>query len=249
MRLSPPTDSGVDSGPMHMLQQGPLAGIIARLGVLSKPFPRDALRAGADYLRRHPGVLLTVAKNAAGLKLTVPLDSLRWLVEHAPKSKKAPRDVALGAASPALSVAMTSELMGNAFRAGSDITIEEVRAGAEELVVKLRVDNLSLKALGAQDSPMANLFKAMDMSNPAMLVGMMPQKSPALVEAQKNRFTLDLLKVPKIAANPTVRRALEVLTPLLTVADLRTEDDNLVVALKAKPGGLSAALAALRKVR
>ena len=103
---------------MHMLQQGPLAGIIARLGALSKPFPRDALRAGADYVRRHPGVLLTVARNAAGLKLTIPLDSLRWLVEHAPKSKKSPRDVALGAAAPALSVAMTSVLMGNAFRAG-----------------------------------------------------------------------------------------------------------------------------------
>src|SRR5687768_12995462 len=123
---------------MHMHQQGALAGIFSRLNVFSKPFPRDALRAGADYLRRHPGVLLTVARNAAGLKLTVPLDSLRWLVEHAPRGKKSPRDVALGSAPPALSVAMTSELMGNAFRAGSDITIEEVRAGADELVVKLR---------------------------------------------------------------------------------------------------------------
>jgi hypothetical protein len=227
----------------------PLAGLRSRLAFLGKPFPRDALRAGADYVRRNPGVLLTVARNAAGLKLTVPLDSLRWLVEHAPKNKKAPRDVALGTAAPALSVAMTSELMGNAFRAGSDVTVEELRAGPDELVVTLRVDNLSLKALGAQDSPMANLFKAMDMSNPAMLVGMMPQKSPALVEAKKNRFVVDLLKVPKIAANPLVRRALEVLTPVLSIADVRTEGDNLVVGLRAKPGGLSTALAAVRKLR
>jgi hypothetical protein len=226
-----------------------LAGLRSRLAFLGKPFPRDALRAGADYVRRNPGVLLTVAKNAAGLKLTIPLDSLRWLVERAPKSKKAPRDVALGTRPPALSAAMTSELMGNAFRAGSDITVEEVRAGADELVVTMRVDNLSLKALGAQDSPMANLFKAMDMSNPAALVAMMPQKSPALVEANRNRFVLDLLKVPKIAANALVRRALEVLTPVLSIADVRTEDDNLVVALRARAGGLSQALAALRSLR
>jgi hypothetical protein len=229
------------------MHSSPLASLKSRLGFLTNPLPRDALRAGADYLRRHPGLLLTVARNAAGLRLTVPIEALRWLIDHLPPSKKAPRDVTLGSADGALAVAATSELMGNAFRAASDITIEEIRAGGEELVVVLRVDNLSLKALGAQDSPMANLFRAMDMKNPAGLLMMMPQKSPAVVEAKGNRFVLDLLKVPKIASSPVVRRALEVLTPVVSIVDVRTEDDNLVIGLKAQPAGLAAALAALRK--
>jgi len=229
------------------MHSSPLSSLKSRLGFLTNARSLDALRAGADYLRRHPGLLLTVARNAAGLRLTVPIEALRWLLDHLPPSKKAPRDVTLGSADGALSVAATSELMGNAFRAASDITIEEVRAGSDELVVALRVDNMSLKALGAQDSPMANLFRAMDMKNPAGLLMMMPQKSPAIVEAKGNRFVIDLLKVPKIASNPVVRRALEVVTPLLSIADVRTEDDLLVVGLRAQPGGLSQALAALRK--
>jgi hypothetical protein len=228
------------------MHSSPLAAIRSRLAFLGNPLPREGLRAGFDYLRRHPGVILTTARNAAGLRLTVPIEALRWLVEHMPPSKKAPRDVALGTAPPALSVAATSELMGNAFRAGADVTVEDVRASTDELVVTLRVDNLSLKALGAQDSPMANLFKAMDMSNPAGLLAMMPGKSPALIEAKKNRFVVDFLKIPKIASNPLVRRALEVVTPLLEIADVRTEGDLLTIGLKTKAGGLAAALAALR---
>ncbi len=219
----------------------------ARLGFLANPFPRDALRAGAGYLRRNPAELLTVARNAAGLRLTVPLDALRWLIEHLPRSPKAPRDIALGAAPPAVSVGLTSELMGNAFRVTNDLLIEEIRASQNELVLTVRVQNLALKALGAQDSPMANLFKAMDLSDPAQLLNMMPQKSPAIVEAKKDRFVIDLLRVPKIAAHPIVRKALEVVTPLLSITDVRTENDHLVVALKARAGGLSSALAALRK--
>lgn len=219
----------------------------ARLGFLSNPLPRDALRAGAGYLRRNPAELLTLARNAAGLRVTVPLDALRWLIDHAPRSPKSPKDVTLGAAPPAISVGMTSELMGNAFRVTNDIVVDEIRASTNELVVVIRVQNLGLKALGAQDSPMANLFKAMDMSDPAALMNFMPQKSPAIIEAKKDRFVIDLLRVPKIASHPAVRKALEVVTPLLSITEVKTEGDHLVVALKARPGGLSAALAALRK--
>jgi hypothetical protein len=224
-----------------------ITDIKSRLGFLANPLPRDALRAGAGYLRRNPAELLTLARNAAGLRLTVPLDALRWFIEHLPSGPRAPRDVALGAAPPALSVGLTSELMGNAFRATSDVTIEEVRTSTDELVVVLRVANLSLNALGAKDSPMANLFKAMDLSDPGQLVNMMPQRSPALVEAKKDRFVIDLLKVPKIAASPIVRKALEVVAPLFSISDIRTESDHLVVSVKTRSGGLSAALAALRR--
>jgi hypothetical protein len=215
--------------------------------LLSNPLPLDAIRAGAGYLRRRPGELLTAARNAAGFKLTVPRDALRWLNDHLPKGPKSPKDVTIGAVPPALSLALTSQLMGNAFRVAADVRVEELKAGPDQLQVVLRIANLSLKALGAQDSPMANLFKAMDLTKPAQLLSFMQQRPPALVEAKDDRFVLDLLKVPKIAAHPLVRKALEVLSPVLSIADVRTEDDHLVVKLSARAGGLPAALAAFRK--
>jgi hypothetical protein len=217
------------------------------LNFLKSPLPRDALRASAGYIRRRPGELLNVARNAAGLKITLPLDVLRWLDEHLPKKPGAPKDLVLGAAPPSLSFAVTSELMGNAFRVGADVRVEEVKAGPDELQLAIRVGNMTLKALGAQDSPMANLFKAMDLSKPAALLNFMPHRPPAIVEAKDDRFVIDLLKVPKIASNPVVRRLLEVVTPVLSIGGVRTMGDHLVVALRARPAGLSSALAALRR--
>lgn len=232
------------SGTMHSL---PLGALKARLDFLRNPLPRNALRAGADYLRRRPSEILTVARNAAGLKLTIPLDALRWLADHLPKKGKAPKDLTLGTAPPALSFGVTAELMGNPLRAGGEVRVEDIKAGPDELRVTLRISNLSLKALGAQDSPMANLFKSMDLTKPGQLMNFMPQRPPALIEAKDDRIVLDLLKVPKIASNPLVRRTLEVITPVLSIAEVRTEDDHLVIALRARAGGIATALSALRK--
>src|SRR5215470_2030839 len=65
----------------------------AMRSILSNPLPLGALRAGAGYLRRRPGELFTVARNAVGFKLTVPLDALRWLIDNLPKGPKSPKDV------------------------------------------------------------------------------------------------------------------------------------------------------------
>jgi hypothetical protein len=216
---------------------------------LSNPLPLGALKASAGYLRRRPAELLTVARNAAGLKLTIPLDALRWLSENLPKGPKAPKDLTFAAAPPAIAIGLSSELMQNPFRVAADIHVEEIRAGADELQVVLRVAHLSLEALGPKDSPMANLFRAMDTSKPAQLLSFLPQRPVALVEAKDDRFVLDLLKIPKIAANPTVRKLLEVVSPVVTIGDIRTEDDNLVVALRPHPGGIMTALSALRRSR
>ena len=55
--------------------------------------------------------------------------------------------------------------------------------------------------------------------------------------------------IPKIAVNPTVRKMLEVLTPVVTIGEVRTEDDHLVVALRPHVGGVASALSALRRAR
>jgi hypothetical protein len=221
-----------------------LHSLRSRLGFLTNPLPRDALRAGVGYIRRNPSEILAVAKNAAGLRATVPLDALRWFADHL---KKGPKDLVIGSAPPALSFGVTSELMGNEFRATGDIVVEDVVAGPDELRVTIRLRNLKLQALGGENSPMGNLFKAMDLTKPASLLSFLPQRPPAIVEASGDRFTLDLLKVPKIASNPAVRRALEVLTPVVAITEIRTENEHLVIGFRPKTGGLAAAIAALRR--
>jgi hypothetical protein len=227
--------------------QATIENLMSRLSFLRNPFPRDALKAGAGYLRRNPKEILSVARGAAGLRLVVPLDALRWLVDKMP-SKKGPKDVVIGTAPPALSIGATSAIMGNSFRATSNIKIEDIQASTNELTVTLRVNGLKLEALGTQDSPMANLFKAMDLSKPANLLNMMPGgRPPALIDASGDRFVIDLLKVPKIASNPLVRRMLEIVTPLVQIGEVRTEDDRLIVSLRIRSGGLTQALAAFRR--
>jgi hypothetical protein len=219
----------------------------SRLKFLSNPFPREALRAGAGYFRRKPKEILSVARAAAGLRVAVPLDALRWLVEKMPL-KKGPTDVVIGAAAPAISLAATSELMGFQFRASADVKFEDIHATTNELLVSFRVGKLALNAMGDQNSPMANMFKAMPLDKPANLLSFLPGPKPAaLVEAQGDRFLVDLLKVPKIAANPVVRKVLEIVTPVLSIGEIRTEEDKLLVSFKVRSGGLSASLAALRR--
>jgi hypothetical protein len=86
----------------------------------------------------------------------------------------------------------------------------------------------------------------MDLTKPASLLNFMP-KPPAVVDAQGDRFVIDLLKVPKIAANTLVRRLLEVLSPMIHIGEVATDGDNLVVAIRPRMAGVSESLAALRR--
>ena len=227
--------------------RSPLNALRHGLDALRKPFPRDALRAGAGYLRRNPGELLSVAKNAAGMRLTVPMSALRWLLERMPQGKRSPKEVMLGTAPPALSLSAVLEFMGNQIRAGAHVKLDDVSLSPDALRLGLRISNMTLDPLNQKDGPMANLIKAMDLSKPGNLLTFLPQKPPVIVEAAGDRIVLDLLKVPKIAANPLVRRALEIMSPVLSVADVSTEGDHLVVSLKGNAAGVTTALAALRR--
>lgn len=205
----------------------------------------EGLRAGLQHLARNPTEILTAAKHAAGLKIAVPLDALRWLAGHALSGKRAPKEVVIGANPPALSVAATVDLMGNAIRLETDVRIEEILATADELRVTLRLQNFKLNALDPT-SPAAMLFKSLDLTKPANLVSFLPSRPPALVEASGDKFVVDLMKVPKLAANPVVQRLLKVLTPVFVIRDLRTEGDHLIIAWRPTPSGVPSALAGLR---
>ena len=212
------------------------------------PSPLKALRAGIDYLRRNPTELIYVAKSAAGLKIVVPLDALRWLSDHSKGGKRAPKDVVIGGKPPAITVEATVDLMGTGVRVGASIKFEELRLGSDELRIALKLSDVRMQALGDANSPVAALLKsgALDLSKPGNLANFLPKRPAALVEARDDVIVLDLMKVGKIAGNGRLRRLLGVVTPVFEIREVRVGDDHLILSWRPRPGGVLSAARALR---
>ena len=212
------------------------------------PSPLAVLRAGMAYLRKNPTELIYVARNAAGLKIVLPLDALRWLSDNSKGGKRAPKEVVIGGKPPAITVAATLDLMGTPVRAGAAIRFEELSLGADQLRIALRLSDVTMQALGAADTPVGALLKsgALDLSKPGNLANFLPKRPAALVEAKDDLIVLDLMKVPKIAENARLRRILGVVTPVFVIREVRVADDHLILSWRPRPAGVLSAVAALR---
>jgi hypothetical protein len=209
--------------------------------------PRELLRAAARYVRNNPRVLVKAATDATSLRFGVPIVALRWAAGQMQPGKKAPKDVEVDASPPALRFGATVDAMGTPVRASGAIRIDEVTLSTDSIRIGIRLNELKLVLIGESDSPVAILIKsgALDLSKPGNLVKVLPKRPPAIVEARDDRVVIDLLRIPAIAKNRGLRRALAVLTPLLGIRAIETDRDHLYVALRATPGGLRDALAAL----
>ncbi|MDI1483153.1 hypothetical protein [Polyangium sp. y55x31] len=217
---------------------------------MPKPDPRVLARTAGNYLKEHPEEIVRALRSALGLRASIPMDALRYLArEFVPDNKKAPKDIVIEAAPPGIRVAATVDAMGTPLRASLILHIEEIAISLTEMRIGVRVEGLTLTVLGDSASPLAGLLKsgALDLSKPGNLVAFMPKRPPMLVEAKDDRLTLDLMKVPKIAENPKVRRYLSIVLPVASVRAIRTKDDHLDVHLKANLGGISQAIAAARQ--
>jgi len=210
--------------------------------------PRAIVQAAAQYVRKNPDEVVRAAVNAAGLKFGVPLAALRFLADQMPAGKKAPKDVTIGATPPALRLSAVVDAMGTAVRASAAIRIEEVAMSPESIRVTVRLRDVKLELVGDSDSPVATLIKsgALDLSKPGNLVKFIPKRPPAIVEAEGDRIVVDLLKVPKLAENPRLRKALSVVTPVLGIGAIETDRDHLYVKLRASPLGLLESVNAIR---
>lgn len=215
-----------------------------------KPTPQAVARLATAYLRAHPEEILRAVRGALGLRFGVPIDAVRWLLREVGGGKKAPKDVVVEAAPPGVRFAATVDAMGTPLRVSLVLTIEELDVSSEQIRIGARVAELALEVLGPSDSPIAGLIRsgALDLSKPGNLVAFMPKRPAALVDAKDDRIVLDLMKIPSIAGNARVRRALRVVTPVVGVRAIRTKDDHLDVHLKADVFGLTTAIAAARSL-
>jgi hypothetical protein len=173
---------------------------------------------------------------------------LRWLAGQI-QGKKAPKEVEIDSTPPALRFSAVIDAMGTPLRAGASIKIDEVHISADSIRVGIRLRDVKLAVLSDVESPVSMLVRsgALDLSKPGNVVKFLPKKPPAIVEAEDDRIVLDLMQVPKIAANKALRKALSVIAPVLGVGAIETDDDHLYVKLKATPAGLGEALGALRR--
>ena len=209
---------------------------------------RDFLSAATNYIRRNPDEIVRATLNAGRLRFGVPIAALRWLAGQA-KGKKAPKDIELGAVPPALRLTATVDAMGTQLRAGANVHIDEIEITPETIRIGMRVAEVKLKVLDDSETPVATLVKsgALDLSKPGNLVKFIPKRPKAIVDAHDDRIVIDLMHIPAIGENKRLRRALQIVSPLVGIRAIETEGDHVFIALRATPAGLREAIVALRE--
>lgn len=210
--------------------------------------PKDLLFSAAAYLRSHPSEFVAAARDAAGLRVGVPVAALRWAAKQLPEGGKSPEDVTIESIPPALRLSATLNVMGAPLRATASLNIEGVHVTSEAVRVTLSVRDLAVKAAGGGQSSVAGLLEsgAIDLSKPGKLLKFLPKKPAFLLDAYDDKIVVDLMKVPALANNPIVKRALAVISPVLRIHEIGTRSDRFVVQFGANLAGLRTSLASLR---
>jgi hypothetical protein len=202
----------------------------------------ELLQKLGSYLFQHPDELLRIARNAVLLKFGVPLAAVRWAVLRN-GGQRLPRDLSLEAVPPGLRIGMSVELMGTPLRVSALMFIEGIRLAPEELRIELRLNEVKLSLLGESSSPLAALIRsgALDLTKVGNLVGVMPKRPAFLVEAKDDRIVLDLKRHPALAGQ-RVEKLLGLLTPLISVKGVATDDEHIDLEFDLLRQGVSGAV-------
>lgn len=231
-----------------------MLAVTRRFRVFRAMLDRQVLRQVGTFFVEHPRELLRIARNAAGLKLGVPLPAVRWLLNRAGAStpgaaRRAPTDVVIDAVPPGVRIAATVELMGARLRVSALVFVEGVRLGSDQLRLELRVTEVSISLLSDSESPLAALIRsgALDLTRVGDLVAVMPRRPSFLVEARGDRISLDLKRHPALAGQ-RVETLLGLLTPLLNLKGVVTDQEHLDFEFSVLEKGFGAAVAAWRSL-
>lgn len=206
----------------------------------------EVLAAIGQYLAQHPDELTRIARNAAALKVGVPLAALRWLVARG-KGRRLPTDVVVEAVPPGIRLGATLELMGATLRASSVVFVEGVRLSSDELRFELRFSEAEISLLDQSSSPLAALIRsgALDLTKLGNLVAVMPRRPAFLVEAKGDRVVVDLKRHPALSSE-RAELLLRLITPVITVTGVSTAPEHLELELALFERGVRAAIEALR---
>ena len=205
------------------------------------------LQAATNYLRSHPEELTRILRNSLGLLVGVPIAGLRWLAARG--GEGGPRDVEIDPDPPGIRVAATVDMMGVDVRALTSIFIERIRASDEELRLEIRLEGTTLRVLDEYaESPVAALIRsgALDLTKSGSLASHMPKVGALLSESTGNRLVIDLMKHPKICKSRVVRRALGLVSSLVTVHVVESDEGHLDVLFRALPRWVGGAARAVR---
>ncbi len=216
---------------------------------MSFALPKKAARAASGYLKRHPEEFLRAAKNAATMKVGVPVSALLWVAREL-GGEKVPADLLLEARDPGIYARASFELMKTPLRGGANIIVESVDMRSDAILVDLRFEDISLEVTRPNvGTPVAALIQsgALDVSRPGDLLSYMPQRPAMLVEARGKVITVDLMRHPSLGKE-RARKLVALIAPLLGIRAIRTDGSHLDVAFSPFPGGPTEALTALRRL-
>jgi hypothetical protein len=208
----------------------------------------EVLQRVCTFLKSNPDELVRVLRNAKGLKFGVPLAALRWLATQM-NGRGTAHAIELEAAPPGLKIRADLELKGTRVRAAACVAVSDIRITPGECRLELRVNNVALDLLDDSASPLSFLIKsgALDLSKIGNLIAVLPKRPAFLVEAQGDRIVLDLARHPAFS-QPLVDRALTLITPLITVTKVSSDEDHVDVQFGLLRDGLSSAVAYWRSL-
>jgi hypothetical protein len=210
--------------------------------------PKDLVQAAGGYIKRHPEELLRMARNAVSLKFGVPLAVFRYFASQL-RGAKAPRDITIDARPPGIFVAASFDLMKTPVRAAGTLYVDRLDLSADQLLVDLRLQDVSLKVLDEHaDTPIAALLRsgALDLSRPGDLAAYLPKRPAFLVAAKGNQVTLDLMRHPQLSKE-RARKLVGLLLPFVSIEAVGTDGEHLDVAFRAFPAGAGEAVGQLRR--
>ena len=198
--------------------------------------------------RVEPAQALRFVTQALGGRVSIPLSAVRHRLIGI--SEKFELDIT--EAPPGLRVRGRAHALGAPIAFSARIEAEGVDVKGEQRRVRIRFSEVALATDDDAPGPLADAIRTgmIDTGNPATLIGNMISLPDMVVEAQGQSVVVDLMKVPAIARDETLRAAVAAATSYLGVTGIEVADDSIVLKIGVLPGGpkeavLSTARAAL----
>lgn len=202
-------------------------------------------------VRVEPAQALRLVMQALGGRISIPLSAVRTRL--ADLSEKVSLDIE--SASPGLRIQGEARALGAPIVFAARIDADGVHVEGERRTVRIRLSEVDLSTDDDAPGPLADAVRngMIDTANPATLVGNMISLPDMVVEASGQDIEIDLMRVPAIQHNETLRAGFAVATSYLCVTGVRIVDDSIELRLGLLPGGpkeaaLSTARAALTPV-